>query len=160
MKRRLTVGFAVAVMLVGSACSKSSTPSESSSAPQEPAGSTVAVTLQEFAVIATPSSVPAGSVTFNTTNEGPDDVHEIVVIKTDLALADIPTDKDGAMIEDAEGLDPIDEVEDIEVGDTLDLTVDLEPGRYLLVCNIVQEEPDGSMEAHYKMGMVTEFTVT
>ncbi len=161
MKRRFIVGLAVAVTLVASACSKSSTTSDASAAPQEPAaGSTVAVTLQEFSVIATPASVPAGSVTFNTTNKGPDDVHEIVVIKTDLAMADIPTDKDGAMIEDAEGLDPIDEVEDLKVGDTQDLTVDLEPGRYLLVCNIVQKEPDGSMEAHYKMGMFTEFTVT
>lgn len=161
MKRRFIVGLAVALMMVAAACSKDSTTPAASPASQEStAGSTVAVTLQEFSVIATPSSVPAGSVTFNTTNEGPDDVHEIVIIKTDLAMADIPTDKDGAMIEDAEGLDPIDEIEDLEVGDTQDLTVTLEAGSYILVCNIVQKEPDGSMEAHYKMGMFTEFTVT
>jgi len=165
MNRRFIVGLAVALMMVAAACSKDSTAPTASSASQEStagssAGSTVDVTLQEFSVIATPSSVPAGSVTFNTTNEGPDDVHEIVVIKTDLATADIPTDKDGAMIEDAEGLDPIDEIEDLEVGDTQDLTVTLEAGSYILVCNIVQKEPDGSMEAHYKMGMFAEFTVT
>jgi len=37
---------------------------------------------------------------------------------------------------------------------------DLAPGKYVLICNIVQTEPDGSKEAHYKVGMRTAFTVT
>ena len=89
----------------------------------------MAVTLQEFAVSADPASVPAGSVTFDVTNDGPDDVHEFVVIKTDLAPTDLPTDKDGAVLEDGEGMEVVDEIEDIPVGETPTLTVDLEPAR-------------------------------
>ena len=154
MARRHALGLIAGIFLLTTAltaCGKDA--STSSATPTEAAnavagqGSTVDLTLQEFAIIATPSSVP-------------DDVHEVVIIKTDLALADLPIDKDGAAIEDAEGLDAIDEVEDLEVGDTQDLTVDLEAGSYVLVCNIVQTEPDGSLEAHFKMGMSTTFTVT
>ena len=120
---------------------------------------TVAVALQEFAVSADPASVPAGSVTFDVTNDGPDDVHEFVVIKTDLAPTDLPTDKDGAVLEDGEGMEVVDEIEDIPVGETPTLTVDLESGAYVLICNILQEEPDGTLEAHYAEGMRTGFTV-
>ena len=120
---------------------------------------TVAVALQEFAVSADPATVPAGSVTFDVTNDGPDDVHEFVVIKTDLAPTDLPTDKDGAVLEDGEGMEVVDEIEDIPVGETPTLTVDLETGAYVLICNILQEEPDGTLEAHYAEGMRTGFTV-
>jgi len=120
---------------------------------------TVAVALQEFAVSADPATVPAGSVTFDVTNDGPDDVHEFVVIKTDLPPTDLPTDKDGAVLEDGEGMEVVDEIEDIPVGETPTLTVDLETGAYVLICNILQEEPDGTLEAHYTEGMRTGFTV-
>jgi hypothetical protein len=40
------------------------------------------------------------------------------------------------------------------------VSFDLAPGKYVLICNIVQTEPDGSIEAHYKVGMRTAFTVT
>lgn len=120
---------------------------------------TVAITLKEFAVSADPASAPAGSVTFDVTNDGPDDVHEIVVIKTDLAPTDLPVDKDGAVVEGGEGMEVVDEIEDIPVGETMTLTVDLEAGSYALICNILQEEPDGTLEAHYAEGMRTGFTV-
>jgi hypothetical protein len=38
-------------------------------------------------------------------------------------------------------------------------TFDLTAGRYVLVCNLVQDEPDGTRESHYLMGMAIEFTV-
>ena len=123
------------------------------------AGGTVAITLEEFAVSADPASVPAGSVTFNVTNDGPDDVHEFVVIKSDLGPTELPTDKDGVVEETGEGMEVIDEIEDIPVGENPTLTVDLAAGTYVLICNILQEEPGGVLEAHYSEGMRTGFTV-
>lgn len=120
---------------------------------------TVAVTLQEFAVAADPASVPAGSVTFDVTNDGPDDVHEFVVIATDLGPTELPVDEDGAVEEGGEGMEVVDEIEDIPVGESPSLTVDLEAGNYVLICNILQEEADGTLEAHYTEGMRTGFTV-
>jgi uncharacterized cupredoxin-like copper-binding protein len=120
-------------------------------------GTTVDVTLQEWAVLPDPGSVSAGDVTFSITNDGPEDIHEFVVIQTDLAPGDLPTDETGAVSEDGEGMTVIGEVEDVEVGASEELTVSLDPGDYVLICNIYSEEED---EAHYAMGMYVAFTVT
>ena len=154
-KRHLGLGFAIAIALVVlPACGSDSGGGETSG------GGMVDVTLQEFAISTSSSSVPAGAVTFNVTNDGPDDVHEFVVIRSDLDLTALPTDEDGAVIEAGEGLEAVDEIEDVAVDASGSLTVDLEPGNYVLICNIVQTEPDGSIEAHYAEGMRASFTVT
>jgi uncharacterized cupredoxin-like copper-binding protein len=119
---------------------------------------TVDVTVQEFAIIPASSSAPAGDVTFDVTNEGPDDVHEFVVFKTDLAPDALPTVADGSVDEEGEGVELIDEIEDIAVGDTPTLTVTLDVGSYVFICNIVEEE-DGETIAHYQQGMRVAFTV-
>jgi uncharacterized cupredoxin-like copper-binding protein len=120
-------------------------------------GEDVSITLQEFAVGADPSSVSAGSVTFNIENVGPDDIHEFVVIRTDLDPTALPTDETGAVEETGEGMEVVDEVEDIPVGDTPTLTIDdLTAGSYVLICNIYDE---AEQEAHYQEGMRTGFTV-
>jgi uncharacterized cupredoxin-like copper-binding protein len=118
--------------------------------------STVAITLQEFSVGADPTSAPAGTVTFEATNNGPDDVHEFVVIKTDLDITALPTVEDGSVDETGEGIEVIDEIEEIAVDDTQSVTVDLEPGAYALICNIYDADED---EAHYQEGMRASFTV-
>lgn len=164
--RRSLMALAIATSLTLIACGEDepNAAPATSTAPSQSAGSVsgtqVAVTLSEFAISASPSSVPAGEVTFTITNSGPDDVHEFVVIRTDLPLTDLPTDVDGAVEEGKGDLEAIDEVEDLAVGATEPLTVDLTTGSYVLVCNIVQTEPDGSIEAHYAEGMRTSFTVT
>ncbi|HEX6138883.1 MAG TPA: hypothetical protein VF013_00280 [Candidatus Limnocylindria bacterium] len=149
---RVPVVLAAAALLVGCQASSSAAPSGGSG------GTTVNVDLQEFAIVTASSTAPAGSVTFHVTNKGPDEVHEFVIIKTDLDAASLPTDGDGAVEEEADGLEVIDEVEDLAVDATHDLTVDLAAGSYVLICNIVDSK-DGQAEAHYKMGMRTGFTV-
>ena len=125
-----------------------------------PRATTVSVTLQEFAILPSAASVPAGTVTFVAKNIGPDDVHEMVVVRTDLDADALPVDKDGKAAEEGTGITSIGETGDIAVGDTKEASFELLPGKYLLICNIVQTEPDGSLEAHYKVGMRTAFTVT
>jgi uncharacterized cupredoxin-like copper-binding protein len=120
-------------------------------------GGTVDVTVQEFSVVPSESSVEAGEVTFNVTNAGPDDTHEFVVIKTDLAPDALPTDDTGAVTETGEGMEVIGEIEDIEVGANESVKLDLTAGNYVLICNIFDEE---EQEAHYQEGMRTAFTVT
>jgi uncharacterized cupredoxin-like copper-binding protein len=120
-------------------------------------GTTVDVTVQEFAVIPAASSAPAGDVTFDVTNEGPDDTHEFVVFKTDLAPDALPTAADGSVDEEGEGVMLIDEIEDIAVGDTPTLTVSLDAGSYVFICNIVEKE-GGETIAHYQQGMRVAFT--
>jgi uncharacterized cupredoxin-like copper-binding protein len=61
-----------------------------------------------------------------------------------------------AVDETGEGVTLQDEIEDIEVGDTQTLTVDLAAGSYVLICNIYDK---AEKEAHYQQGMRVEFTV-
>ena len=127
-------------------------------------GRTVGMTLQEWAVVPDASSVAAGEVTFDIANTG-EETHEFVVIQTDLGALDLPTAEDGSVDEEAEDLEVIDEVEDIAAGDEATLTVDLEAGHYVLVCNIVEEEmemEEMEMEhdpSHFQSGMRADFTV-
>jgi uncharacterized cupredoxin-like copper-binding protein len=118
----------------------------------------VEVSLREFSIAPSVASAPAGTVTFEVTNDGPNDVHEFVVVRTDLAPDALPTDADGAVLEDGEGMEVIDEIEDLAVGSSETLALTLEAGSYVLICNIVEEE-DGETEAHYALGMRSAFTV-
>jgi uncharacterized cupredoxin-like copper-binding protein len=119
--------------------------------------STVDVTLQEFAVTPSSSSVDAGSVTFDASNDGPEDEHELVVIRTDLDPTALPTDENGAVDENGEGIEVIGEIEEFPPGESRSATFDLESGNYVLICNIYDEE---EQEAHYAEGMRTTFEVT
>lgn len=118
---------------------------------------TVEVTLQEWAVLAAPNSAPAGDITFDVTNDGPEDIHEFVVMKTDLDAGDLPVDADGVVDEAGGGMEVIDEIEDIPVGESASLTVSLDAGSYVLLCNIWDADEG---EAHYALGMRTPFSVT
>ncbi len=115
------------------------------SSPAGPAGS-IAVELGEWKVASAQASSPAGSVSFALTNSGTQ-VHEFVVVKTDMKADALPV-VDNKIDESA--LTPVDEVEDIAVGATPTLTVDLAAGHYVLLCNI---------ETHYGQGMRADFDV-
>jgi len=158
----LVVGLALAVLSgcaggPGSTGTPGATATTGPTATSPAAGTTtVNVTLQEFSILPDVSSAAAGDITFSVTNDGPDEVHEFVVIKTDLAPDALPTDADGVVDEEGAGLTVIDEIEDMAVGATEDLTVTLAAGNYALICNIFDEETN---DAHYQMGMYTAFTV-
>jgi hypothetical protein len=80
------------VALAMSACATGqASPTALSPSPSVAAGAgKVQVTLQERAVVPVSTSVAAGDVTFQVTNAGPADVHEFVVVKTDLDPAALP----------------------------------------------------------------------
>jgi uncharacterized cupredoxin-like copper-binding protein len=149
---RILVPLASTVGLVACGDDETTTSPAATSGP-----ATVAVTLEEFAVGTVPASAAAGSITFNATNNGPDDDHEFVVISTDLPATELPTKPDGSVDEDGEGITVIDEIEEFPPGTTESLTVDLEAGPYVFICNIYDKT---EKEAHYKEGMRTSFTVT
>ena len=145
------VAALVAFALIAAACTQAGSDASASGGTT---GSTVNVTLQEFAIVPDPTSAAAGDVTFHVTNDGPDEVHELVIIRTDLAPDALPTGEDGSVEEGGEGMEVVDEIEDIPVGESQDLTVALDAGSYVLICNIVE-----SGEVHYTSGMRTAFTV-
>lgn len=117
---------------------------------------TVKVTLSDVSATSmlltpSPSSTSAGEVTFVVSNTGTQE-HEFVVLRTDLAAADLPFDSTAdEALEEGEGVTPVDEIEGIQPGETKTLVVDLEAGHYALICNL---------KGHYRMGMRSDFDVT
>ena len=159
-RRRAAIWATLAVLgLVAAACSDDGDSGPTAATGAATGGATtVEVTVQEFAVLPAADSAPAGEVTFNVNNTGPEDTHEFVVFKTDLAPDALPTASDGSVDEEGEGVELIDEIEEIAVGDTPTLTVSLDAGSYVLICNIVEDEGDETI-VHYQQGMRTGFTV-
>jgi uncharacterized cupredoxin-like copper-binding protein len=141
--KRLTITTAAVALLGAVACSSSS--STTSSAGSDTGG--VSATEKDFSIDLASSSAPAGSVTFNISNEGPS-AHEFVILKTDDAPDALPV-KDNTVEEDK--VDVVDEAEDIAPSTTATLTTDLEAGSYVIICNI---------PTHYEQGMHAAFTVS
>lgn len=151
-------------MLVAVACSSSGGASSSSpTAPASPAatvsasptaivGTNVSVTLQQWSVNPSTTTIPAGPVTFAVTNQGTKK-HEFVVLKTDTPAADIPIvsfegEKD-RINEDTAGTN-VGETGDLAPGSSKTLTIDLQPGHYVFFCNL---------PGHYRKGMRIDVTV-
>jgi uncharacterized cupredoxin-like copper-binding protein len=140
-KRVRTVTAVVAsVFLAATACSSG-------------ADSSTDAIEKDFSITLGTDTLAAGDVTFHITNEGPS-THEFVVFKTDLAEDELPTttDEDGKDIvdEEGEGVEAVDEVEDIEAGSDHDFEVNLTPASYVVICNLPE---------HYGAGMHASFTV-
>jgi hypothetical protein len=155
MRRGIQILAIVALLTLSLAACQTSA-SESPAASAAAGGTTVNVTLQEWAVVPDAESAPAGAITFVVTNDGPDDVHEFVILRTDLDPGDLPVDEHGAVTEAGEGIEVVDEIEDIPVGETQEVSAELEAGSYVLLCNIYSADED---EAHYAEGMRIAFTV-
>ena len=151
LRLRVLAGLSI-VGLTAAACGTGSP----TAAPTAAGPTTVKVTLQEWAVVPAPASVAAGAVKFEVTNSGPADMHEFVIIKTDLDPGALPVDSTGTVTEGGAGMTVVDEIEDILVGQTQELSVTLAAGKYVLLCNIYSAD---EQEAHYTMGMRVAFEV-
>ena len=100
-------------------------------------------------VIADKTEVPAGEVTFAVTNTSKDVVHEMLVVKVADTTKPLPyVDGDSRVDEDAAG--HLGEVSELDPGASGALTLTLDPGTYMLFCNI---------PGHYMAGMWTLVTV-
>jgi plastocyanin len=122
------------------------------------AGNAVDVSLFEWGVDPSPTSVTAGQVTFTANNEG-GEAHELVIVK-DVAPADLPVDEDGRVVEDQLPAGAfIGEIEEFAAGGTETATFDLTAGTYTIFCNILEEE-GGQTESHFQNGMVNTIEVS
>lgn len=145
--RRGMALLAIAGLLV--ACS---TPAASADA-----SGPISATLKEWQISLSSTTHAAGAITFNITNNG-DKEHEFVVRKTDLQSDALPLNADGEVSEDATELTEVgdpSELAEIKPGSTDGtLTVTLQPGHYVIFCNLHVEEL-----LHYEKGMHVDLTV-
>ncbi len=114
-------------------------------------GNSVTVTEREFSITLSTASVKSGSVSVKTQNRGKTD-HELVVFRTDVPESALPLGPDGKVDEKGVGITHLDpEAEGVAPGKNKSISVDLAPGRYVLVCNL---------PGHYIQGMHAVLTVT
>lgn len=111
-----------------------------------PSGSQVIVEMSDYKVSVNVPSVKAGSVKIGVRNIGAM-AHSFEVLKTDLPDDKLPVDgASGKAKEDGK----VGGIETIAVGKSAAVTIDLTPGKYVLICNVA---------GHYQLGMHAPFTV-
>ena len=118
------------------------------------ADTTVTVALNEWDITPDRSSVKAGAIAFDAENEGAMP-HELLIVRADSVDA-LPTNDSGGF--DESGFpedDIIGEIHPFPAGEDCTGVFDLEPGSYVLLCNITEGELN-----HFAKGMATTFTVT
>lgn len=124
-------------------------------------GEKLEIELREWNVTTSAETIPAGEIEVKVKNKGKE-THELVFLKlnTDLATGRLPVDKDGAIDEEKMSFGTlVYEIEGLESGKSAKETITLKPGRYAIICNVLEQEPSGEMEAHYSMGMHTVLNV-
>ncbi|MFN0113240.1 MAG: plastocyanin/azurin family copper-binding protein [Paracoccaceae bacterium] len=95
-------------------------------------------------------TVQAGEITFEVTNASQEMMHELIVAPVADPTKPLPYSADDQrLVEETAGA--LGEVPETDPGKTGTLTLHLDPGVYVLFCNI---------PGHYAMGMWTKLTVT
>ena len=116
-----------------------------------PTQTTVNAGLRDFVIEPQVASVPAGEVTFVVQNRG-SSAHSFDVLRTNLPAEALPLAEGETQADvNGEGVILQGEIPTFAPDKTRRITLALDPGQYLLICN----EP-----GHYILGMVVEFTVT
>jgi uncharacterized cupredoxin-like copper-binding protein len=112
------------------------------------ADATVAVSMTEFAVSPSVSSVAPGTITFNVSNNGAI-IHDLHVIQTDLPPDQLPVDSGTGQVDTAQVPD-VASTGIIQGGGSDSTSQDLPIASYVLICNV---------PSHYEAGMYAGFQV-
>jgi len=103
----------------------------------------VGATERDFSLQLSQSDVTAGPVRLRVDNAGPSE-HELVAFRTELAEDALPMTGE-RVDEEAAGVTHLDpEAENIKAGHSKEIVLKLDPGRYVVICNLA---------GHYQRGM-------
>jgi hypothetical protein len=170
-RQRRSAALAATCALVLGACGASSAASTpgSTSAPGAgdcyPVGDVhdakreVDLELDEWRVTTAVASVPRGTIAFLPKNVGKEN-HELLVVRAP-SVAALPRAADGSVDESALSRQAVvGRVQAFRPGLTCPGVFRLAPGNYVLLCNLVQHDVDGTVTEHVAQGTATGFTVT
>jgi uncharacterized cupredoxin-like copper-binding protein len=126
--------------------------------------SSMDVTLEEYQMITNLDTVKAGRVKFTIHNVGTM-THEMVLVRADsVAALPLVTVAGGERAVGDVNEDAIPESDlpgeaTAKKGQTVTKTITLTPGSYVMICNIDDKQPDGTVLSHFQRGMHATFTV-
>jgi uncharacterized cupredoxin-like copper-binding protein len=106
--------------------------------------------MQGMQMLADPSAIRAGTVTFHATNRSEKLVHEMLVVKVRKLDEKLPYEPKRSEVPERR-IRKLGEIPDLGPGKSSTLTLNLSPGFYLLLCN---------QPGHYAGGMWTALTVS
>jgi uncharacterized cupredoxin-like copper-binding protein len=105
--------------------------------------------LSDMRITLDQDMVKAGRITFQAVNRSSSLVHEVIVVRTATKNTDLPySEKQARVIESR--IRRLGEISDLKPGATGTLTLNLQPGQYMLICN---------QPGHYRAGMKVRFEV-
>lgn len=113
--------------------------------------------LTDYDVLLSETSVSAGKVELVIDNAG-GFVHELLVVRSDLAIDELPKTADGLFDESASSVQVVAEANDIAAGATVTITEQLDAGGCYRICNRPAEP--GDPKTHFQHGMLAPLTVT
>ena len=102
--------------------------------------------MRDYAVSPSTAELAAGETKIGIRNRG-SQPHDLILIRTDLPPDKLPYDASRAKARE-DGT--VGKTAELRAGASSLMTVNLEPGRYLLICNVA---------GHYSLGMRTALTV-
>ena len=118
-----------------------------------PATTEAGMELTEFVIAPDRTRARPGTVIFKPRNTG-ELTHQFLVIRSDLPIAELPR-KPGDTGVDETQLDVVGRIDAINPGESDEITVPVELGNYVLICNLF-----AAGTSHYLSGMYTSFEVT
>lgn len=144
----IIAAMAVAAVLLA-ACSSngdaaSTAPASQASGQQ---GASVAVALREWSVEPSAAETSPGEITFEVSNDGALP-HNFVVFATDLAPDQLPVEN--AQVVESDAVEEVGRIDEFPGESSENLTLQLDAGAYVLVCNL---------PGHYEQGMRAAFSV-
>jgi uncharacterized cupredoxin-like copper-binding protein len=145
MRARVVLVLAVAIVALVAACGGGGKSS-----------SKVSAALKEWEITPEPAEVRPGKVDFTVVNNGTK-VHQFIVVKSDLPPGQLPTTADNSV--DLAKLNVSGSIEAIQPGASANVEMELFPGKYIFICNLVSQNASGPADPHYLNGMAAGFFV-
>lgn len=109
-----------------------------------------AMSMATMGVTLDQATVPAGKITFAAVNDSKDTIHEMLVAPVPEGTTELPYIVDENRV-DEEAAHYLGEVSELDPGKSGELSIELQPGTYVVFCNV---------PGHFINGMWTFLTVT
>ncbi|MPZ48427.1 MAG: hypothetical protein GEU75_03790 [Dehalococcoidia bacterium] len=118
-------------------------------------GGDLRVEVREWSVVPARDEGSSGPFTIELVNQGTRP-HQLVIVKSDLPPGLLPTA--GARVDETLVI-VAGRIEPIAAGARETRTMELTAGKYVLICNVVEQPAGGPVQGHYQNGMAATFLI-